>query len=154
MSTSTAQVGVIVGVIGATGAIGREIVQILEERQFPISRLRLFASEKSLGDLLEYRGKEITVDVFHPSQIEECQFLFFAAGEAISREHAPVAAHRGAMVIDCSSAFREDSRVPLVVPEVNGKALRDVLEARQGKGIIVSSPSSAVIPLVIALNPL
>ncbi|MEX1182905.1 MAG: aspartate-semialdehyde dehydrogenase [Gemmatimonadota bacterium] len=134
--------------LGATGAVGRTMLKILEERAFPIDELVPLASERSAGSMITWRGREWTVRVPSPDAFEGCDVALFSAGASRSREWAPVAAAAGAVVIDNSSAWRMDERVPLVVPEVNGKAAAD-----RPLGII-ANPNCATIQLVVALAAL
>jgi len=138
-----------VGVVGATGAIGREIVEVLQQRSFPVGELRLFASERSLGETLEFRSRAIAVELLEPAVFEGVDLALFSAGADVSREMAPEAVVRGCTVVDNSSAWRNDPLVPLVVPEVNAHTLADYDE----KGI-VANPNCSTIQLVVALKPL
>jgi aspartate-semialdehyde dehydrogenase len=137
-----------VAIVGATGAVGGELLKILEERRFPIGELRLFASERSAGELIELARGEVRVDRLDPEGFRGVDFAFFCAGGAVSAEYAPIAVEAGAVVIDKSSHFRQDPDVPLVVPEVNAADL----EARE-RGII-ASPNCTTIPIVVALKPI
>lgn len=137
--------GVCTAVVGATGAVGRELLRILEERSFPVEALRLAASERSAGAVLPFRGREIPVEPlerFDPAGVE---MAFFSAGAARARTFAPAFAAAGARVIDNSSAFRRDPAVPLVVPEINGRLLEGYTDR------IVANPNCSTI---IALLPL
>ena len=136
-----------IAVIGATGAVGRVLLGILEERRFPAGSIRLCASERSWGKKLSVNGLELMVEEATPRLLGEVDIVFFAAGGDVSRELAPMAVERGAIVVDKSSAFRMDPDVPLVVPEVNADDLDD------NRGII-SSPNCSTTPLVMALKPL
>ncbi len=137
-----------VAVVGATGAVGRELVKILEERVFPVEDLRLFASERTAGELVRFGGGETRVELLGPEAFDGVDVAFFCAGGAISAEYAPLAADAGAVVIDKSSHFRMDELVPLVVPEVNAADIEE-----RGRGII-ASPNCTTIPIVVALKPL
>jgi aspartate-semialdehyde dehydrogenase len=137
-----------VAIVGATGAVGRELVSILGERAFPVADLRLFASERSAGELVEFDGGEIRVDVLDADGFHGVDLAFFCAGGAVSGDYAPLAVEAGAVVIDKSSHFRLDPLVPLVVPEVNAADLR---ERERG---IVASPNCTTIPIVVALKPI
>ncbi len=136
-----------IAVIGATGAVGRVFLSILEERDFPASTVRLCASERSVDKKIELRGQELTVETATPELLSEVDFAFISATSEVSREIAPLAAKKGAVAIDDSSAFRMEPNVPLVVPEVNGADLDD----HEG---IVSIPNCSTTPLVMALRPL
>jgi len=139
---------VAVAVVGATGAVGREMVRILEERRFPVGRLVALASPRSAGTTLPFAGREVVVEALQPGSFEGIRFALFSAGASVSREYAPLAAAAGAIVIDNSSAWRRDEECPLVVPEVN-------LEAafHRPKGII-ANPNCSTIQMVVALKPL
>ena len=136
-----------IAIIGATGAVGQVFIDIIEERNFPASDIRLCASERSVGKRLKVRGEELEVELATADLLGEVDFAFIAASTAVSRELAPLAAERGAVAIDDSSAFRMEPNVPLVVPEVNG----DDLDDHRG---IVAIPNCTTTPLVMALKPL
>ena len=136
-----------IAVIGATGAVGRIFLDILEERNFPTKDIRLCASERSVGKKLKVKGKEIEVELATPQLFSEVDIVFISASTAVSREMAPIAARQGALVIDDSSAFRMEPDVPLVVPEVNG----DDIAGHKG---IISIPNCSTTPLVMVLKPL
>jgi aspartate-semialdehyde dehydrogenase len=138
----------VVAVVGATGVVGREMLRTLEMRKFPADRVVALASPRSVGHRLPFRGGEIEVRLAEPAAFEGVGVALFSAGAAASRELAPAAAARGAVVIDNSSAWRMDPDVPLVVPEVNMEAAR-----RRPKGII-ANPNCSTIQMVVALKPL
>ncbi len=138
-----------VGVVGATGAVGREIVSILDKRQFPLGRLELFASHRSVGEVVEFGRREVPVQLLQPDVFEDLDFALFSAGAEVSLEFAPEAALRDCVVVDNSSAWRDDPLVPLVVPEVNP----DDLEDHEEKGII-ANPNCSTIQMVVALRPI
>lgn len=135
-----------VAVVGATGAVGREMVKILEERNFPVDELRLFASSRSKGTKISFKGEEVEVAELRKDNIRGSELYLFSAGASVSREFAPIAAQSG-IVIDNSSAFRMEPEVPLVVPEVNAE------DALDNKGII-ANPNCSTIQMVVALYPL
>src|SRR5881628_3758630 len=108
-----------VAIAGATGAVGREMMRVLEEREIPVGELVPLASERSEGQKLEFQGREVTVKRLKPDSFAGVEIALFSPGASVSREFAPHAAAAGAVVIDNSSAFRMDLDVPLVVPEVN-----------------------------------
>jgi aspartate-semialdehyde dehydrogenase len=136
-----------VAIIGATGAVGTEALALLEERKFPVEKMRLFASGRSAGSELTFRGRTIIVENLASADFTGIDIVFSAPGTEVSLEVCPRAVAAGAVVIDKSSAFRMDPDVPLVVPEVNGSA------AAGHKGIL-SSPNCSTIPLVMVLWPL
>jgi len=135
-------------VVGATGAVGTEVVKVLAERAFPIGELRLFASQRSAGSSVEYGEREVDVELLDEEGFAGADLAFFCAGGEVSATYAPLAAEAGAVVIDKSSVFRMDPDVPLVVPEVNAGDI-----AERGRGII-ASPNCTTIPMVVALKPL
>lgn len=136
-----------IAIVGATGAVGREFLSVLEGRDFPVGDLRLLASRRSAGRSLPFRGEEIRVEELTEGALDGVGIAFFSAGSTISREYAPRAASRGTVVIDNSSAFRMDEGVPLVVPEVNGKRALD------HRGII-ANPNCSTILFVVAIGPI
>ena len=139
--------GANIAVVGATGAVGRVVLSILEERGFPIGRAKLLASSRSAGTKLPFMGEELVVEEASPDAFEGSDIVFFAAGGGTSKQLAPEAARRGAVVIDKSSAWRMDPEVPLVIPEINP----DDLLAHHG---IISSPNCSTIVMLMALAPL
>ena len=136
-----------ISIVGATGAVGGVLINILEQRTFPIKDLRLMASKRSSGTRLTVRGQELEVEETGPMSFHDTDIVFISAGSSVSREIAPIAVESGALVIDKSQAFRMQPGVPLVIPEVNG---RDV-EHHQG---IIATPNCSTIQLVMALHPL
>jgi aspartate-semialdehyde dehydrogenase len=140
----------VVAIVGATGAVGREMLAILEERAFPMRALRLFASPRSAGMRIPFRGGEIAIEALDVgAAVEGVDLALFSAGKPISREWAPRFRDAGALVVDNSSAFRGDPACPLVVPEVNP----DALSAVRGPAIIANPNCSTIIALV-AVTPL
>lgn len=136
-----------IGIVGASGAVGCEILSLLEKREFPIKSLKLFASEKSLGSCLTFQGKEIALDVLKEGCFDGLDIVFFSAGGKISKAYAEKACNTGATVIDNSSAFRMQKDVPLIIPEINPESLEN------HKGII-ANPNCATILMLMALAPL
>ena len=134
-------------VAGATGNVGRTIIQILEERNFPVDRLRLLASIRSVGKKISFKGAEIAVEELTLNSFEKGEIILSSPGGSVSRWYAPSAVKSGAVVIDNTSAFRMDRDVPLVVPEVNPQ------EAHNHKGII-ANPNCSTIQMVVVLKPL
>src|SRR5262245_52787518 len=116
--------GMTVAVVGATGAAGQMTLRILEERKFPVRGLRCFASERSVGKRVSFRGEEVAVQRVDASAFAGIEIAFCSAGSAQSREIAPQLVRAGAVVVDKSNAFRMDPHVPLVVPEINPHAAR------------------------------
>ncbi len=138
-----------VAVVGATGAVGNEMIKILEERDFPVNELTFLASERSRGKKLEFKGKPYPVKVLDEDSFEDIEIGLFSAGGSISKRFAPIAARAGCIVIDNTSAFRMDPDVPLVVPEVNPGAIGQY----RTKGII-ANPNCSTIQMVVALKPI
>jgi aspartate-semialdehyde dehydrogenase len=139
----------VIAIIGATGAVGKESLDILEERKFPLESLRLFASKRSAGEVMTCQGKEwIVEELTTASSFAGVDIAFISATDAISREYSPRLGAAGIVVIDDSGVFRMEPDVPLVVPEVNGSALRAIPRG------IVSIPNCTTTPLVMALKPL
>lgn len=138
-----------VAVVGATGAVGGQMLECLEERNFPVGNIRCLASARSAGEVLEFKGKPVMVEELTRDSFEGIDIALFSAGGDRSREFCPVAAAAGAVCIDNSSAWRMDPDVPLVVPEVNPHAIADYRK----KGII-ANPNCSTIQMVVALKPL
>ena len=136
-----------VAVVGATGAVGTEIIDVLEERAFPVGTLLPLASSRSVGGTVTFRGDTIPVEVLTKDSFVGVDIALFSAGADISREFAPIAAKAGAVVIDNSAAWRMEPDVPLVVPEVNAHDIAN------HKGII-ANPNCSTIQMVVALKPL
>jgi aspartate-semialdehyde dehydrogenase len=138
-----------VAVVGATGAVGQQMVACLEERRFPLARLVPLASERSLGKKVTFLGKEIPVEVLNKDSFDGVEVALFSAGGGISKEYGPIAAAAGAVVVDNSSAWRMDPEIPLVVPEVNPQDIG--LYTRRG---IIANPNCSTIQMVVVLKPL
>ena len=139
-----------VAVVGATGVVGREVIGILQERRFPLASLTLLASERSAGSTIDLdEDKSVTVKNVEGFDFKGIEIVFFAASGEIAKRYAPIAAAAGAVCIDKSSGFRNDPDVPLVVPEVNGAALKDFTKKR-----IVATPNCSTIQMVQCLKPL
>jgi aspartate-semialdehyde dehydrogenase len=136
-----------VAIVGATGAVGVEMIKTLEKRNFPVGKLTLLASARSAGKTMTWRGKEIAVQELTRDSFKGIDIALFSAGGGISKEFAPIAAKAGCVVIDNSSAFRMDNDVPLVVPEINAADLKN------HKGIIANPNCTTAITLM-ALYPL
>jgi aspartate-semialdehyde dehydrogenase len=136
-----------VAIVGATGAVGQEFLNVLSERNFPIKTLKLLASAKSAGKKAEFAGKSYTIDELKHDSFEDVQIAFFSAGGSISKEFAPSAVKAGAVVIDNTSFFRMKEGIPLVVPEVNGEQIA------KHNGLI-ANPNCCTIIMVVPLWPL
>jgi aspartate-semialdehyde dehydrogenase len=138
-----------VAIAGATGAVGNQMIECLEERKFPVDKIKFLASERSVGKILEFKGKPVTVELLDHNAFEGIDIALFSAGGSRSEEYCPSAAKAGAVCIDNSSAWRMDPDVPLVVPEVNPHAIAQY--TRKG---IIANPNCSTIQMVVALKPL
>lgn len=136
-----------VAIVGATGVVGQTLLKILAERSFPASEVRLLASARSAGRTVEFQGEQLTVAEAKPKAFEGIDYAFFCASGEIARTLGPEAVARGAVVIDNSSAFRMDDSVPLIVPEINARAL----DRHQG---IIANPNCSTIIMAVALKPI
>jgi len=139
--------GVVVAVVGVTGAVGQTTLKILEERKFPVRTLRPFASARSAGKTVTFKGETIRVEAVGPDSFKGVDIALFSAGSAQSKEYAPLAVKAGAVVVDKSNAFRMDPHVPLVVPEINPHAMK-------GHRGILACPNCTTIVTVMPLKPL
>ncbi len=138
-----------VAVVGATGAVGRQMMACLEERKFPVAELIPLASERSIGKSVSFAGREIPVQVLNKDSFAGVEIALFSAGGGISKEYGPIAAAAGAVVVDNSSAWRMDPEIPLVVPEVNPQDI--ALYKKRG---IIANPNCSTIQMVVVLQPL
>jgi aspartate-semialdehyde dehydrogenase len=138
-----------VAVLGATGLVGQHMLEILEQRNFPITNVYPLASAKSAGSKVTYKGKEITVLDADEFDWTKAQLGFFSAGGSVSAKYAPIAAEHGCVVIDNTSNFRYEPDIPLVVPEVNAHALADFRNRN-----IIANPNCSTIQMVTALKPI
>ncbi len=136
-----------VAVVGATGAVGNQMIRCLEERNFPISDIKLLASAKSRGKKLMFRGTPIEVEELKEDSFKGVEIALFSAGASVSKKFAPIAAREGCVVVDNSSAFRQDPDIPLVVPEVNP----DRIGEHRG---IIANPNCSTIQMVVVLKPI
>jgi aspartate-semialdehyde dehydrogenase len=136
-----------VAILGATGVVGREMLDILAERKFPIGELRLFASEKSVGEEIEWQGKPVKVRLASDNAFAGLDIVMGDTPTAVSKELIPKAVKQGAVAVDCSSAFRMDPNVPLVIPEVNP----DAIARHQG---IIAGANCSAIPVAVAVKPI
>lgn len=134
-------------IVGATGAVGVEILSVLEKRDFPLETLRLLSSARSAGKTMKYKGKPLVVEELTEDSFAGVDMAIFSAGSAVSKKFAPVAARAGCVVIDNSSAWRMDDTVPLVVPEINADALKNHKN-------IIANPNCTTIVTLMALYPL
>jgi len=136
-----------IAIAGATGAVGRKMLAILEERNFPVDGLKLLASARSVGNVLEFKGEKIAVEELQQSSFVNMDIALFSAGAGISREFAPAAVKSNCVVIDNSSAYRMEKDIPLVVPEVNSDAIGDNPD-------IIANPNCSTIQMVMVLKPI
>lgn len=138
-----------VAIVGATGAVGEALIEILEKRKFPVGELFLLASERTAGKRLQFRGKSIMVRELESFDFSQVQIGLFSAGGSVSAQYAPIAAAAGCVVIDNTSHFRYDDDVPLIVPEVNPERVADYVNAN-----IIANPNCSTIQMVAALKPI
>ena len=136
-----------VAIAGATGAVGVEFLRLLENRHFPISELRLLASARSAGKTMPFQGRDVLVAELTETSFANIDIAFFSAGGSISKKFAPIAAQAGAVVVDNSSAFRMDPKVPLVIPEINPEAIA-------GHNGIIANPNCSTIIAIVPLWPI
>ena len=136
-----------VAIMGATGAVGQELLKILEQRNFPLQNLKLLASERSVGREYEFKGEKLKVELTCKDAFKNVDLVLSSAGASVSKEFAPIAVDAGAVVVDNTSFFRMDPNVPLVVPEVNPE------DIKLHKGII-ANPNCTTIMMVVVLNPI
>ena len=138
-----------VAIVGATGAVGEQMRQVLEERKFPVGEMRLLASERSAGQFLEFDGRQHRVSVLNENSFENTDIALFSAGGTVSAKYVPPAVSAGAVVIDNTAHFRMAPDIPLVVPEVNASAISDYKKRR-----IIANPNCSTIQMVVALKPI
>ena len=138
-----------IAIVGATTSVGETLVELLEERKFPVGQIFLLDEEASSGARIEFSGYALKIGDIASFDFSRVQIAFFVSTETMSKEYAPKAASEGCMVIDRTPAFRNDKDVPLIIPEVNEEALENM-----GKGKIVSSPSCNSIQMILALKPI
>ena len=136
-----------VAIAGVTGAVGVELIATLERRKFPVGKLKALASARSVGKMLDFRGQKIVIEELDENSFEGVDIALFSAGGGISRKFAPIAVNAGAVVIDNSSAFRMDPNVPLVIPEINARRIRE----HNG---IIANPNCSTITALVALWPI
>jgi len=134
-------------IVGATGLVGQEFIKVLEQRDFPMASVHLLASDRSAGKKMYVNHREVEVEELSPHSFDPVDIALFSAGSEVSKQFAPIAARRGAVVVDNSAAFRMDPKVPLVVPEVNPGDL----ESHEG---IIANPNCSTIQMVVVLYPL
>jgi aspartate-semialdehyde dehydrogenase len=137
-----------IAIVGATGLVGETLLELLEEREFPVGDLQLIASEDSAGETIRFKGKSYKLKTLEQVDWQDVNFAFFSAGAEVALQYAPIAAQAGAIVIDNSTAFRSDDDVPLVVPEVNPETIKHIPRN------IIANPNCSTIQMVVALKPL
>ena len=138
-----------VAIVGATGAVGEQMREVLDERQFPVGELRLLASERSVGQFLPFQNRQLPVEVLNEDSFKDIDIGLFSAGGSVSAKFAPLAVAAGAVVVDNTSVFRMEPDIPLVVPEVNAKEIVNY----KTRGII-ANPNCSTIQMVVALKPI
>ncbi|MGH7809204.1 MAG: aspartate-semialdehyde dehydrogenase [Candidatus Binatia bacterium] len=138
-----------VAVVGATGAVGEQMREVLEERQFPVGEIRFLASERSAGQFLPFQGHQIRVEILKEDSFKNIDIGLFSAGSSVSGKFAPIAVAEGAVVVDNTGFFRMEPDVPLVVPEVNAKEI-----AKYKNRGIIANPNCSTIQMVVVLKPL
>ena len=138
-----------VAIMGATGAVGQAMIEILQERNFPVGKLYLLASERSAGKRIQFNGKSVVVENLVDFDFSQVQIGLFSAGGSLSGEYAPIAADAGCVVIDNTSYFRYQEDIPLVVPEVNPAAIADYRNHN-----IIANPNCSTIQMLVALKPI
>ena len=136
-----------VAIVGATGAVGVELLRVMERRDFPVADLRLLASSRSAGKSLEFRGQDFSIAALEQNSFADIDLAFFSAGAGMAKQFAPIAQRAGAVVIDNSSAFRMDADVPLIIPEINPE------DIRKHRGMI-ANPNCTTAVALMALHPL
>ena len=140
-----------IAIVGATGAVGQEFLEVLGQREFPVGQLQLLASARSVGKTYEFKGKSYTVEQLTQDSFAAVDLALFSAGGSVSKKFVPFAVDAGATVVDNSSAFRMTDGVPLVIPEVNPRAVGD-MKIRQGH--IIANPNCSTIIMLVAVTPL
>jgi aspartate-semialdehyde dehydrogenase len=139
----------VIAIVGATGAVGEEFLSILASRRFPHRQLRLFASKRSAGTVVDFQGRKLLVEELNEDSFDGVHLALFSAGKSVSKQYGPIAVQAGCLVVDNSSCFRMDPSVPLVVPEVNGHVLDSIR-----KPCIIANPNCSTIVALMAVSPL
>ncbi|GBG79779.1 hypothetical protein CBR_g30041 [Chara braunii] len=147
------QDGPSIAVVGVTGAVGQEFLQVLHDRDFPYRSIKMLASKRSAGKKQEFEGHEYVVEELTEGSFDDVDIALFSAGGSISKKFGPAAVNAGAIVVDNSSAFRMDKDIPLVVPEVNPEALNGI-KVGNGKGALIANPNCSTIIALVAATPL
>lgn len=142
-----------IAVVGVTGAVGQEFLSVLSDRNFPYRSLKLLASKRSAGKSIKFEDRDYTVEELTEDSFDGIDIALFSAGGSISKKFGPLAAQKGTIVVDNSSAFRMDENVPLVIPEVNPEAMAHV-KLGSGKGALIANPNCSTIICLMAVTPL
>ena len=150
---SLQETGPSIAVVGVTGAVGQEFLSVLSDRNFPYRSIKMLASKRSAGRRLTFEENEYVIEELTPESFDGIDIALFSAGGSISKEFGPIAADRGTIVVDNSSAFRMDENVPLVIPEVNPEAMKDI-KLGTGKGALIANPNCSTIICLVAATPL
>ena len=137
-----------IGIVGASGMVGRTFLQLINERNFPVQSLKLFSSSQNKGKTLSFRSKNLVLEPLKPTSFKGLELVFFSAGEVTSYEWAPKAVEAGAVVIDNSAAFRMEENIPLVIPEIN------ISSVPKKQALIIANPNCSTIQLALTLHPL
>ncbi|KAE9613877.1 hypothetical protein Lal_00016008 [Lupinus albus] len=150
---SLKETGPSIAVVGVTGAVGQEFLSVLSDRDFPYRSIKMLASKRSSGRRITFEDNDYVVEELTPESFAGVDIALFSAGGSISREFGPIAVERGTIVVDNSSAFRMDEKVPLVIPEVNPEAMADI-KVGMGKGALIANPNCSTIICLMAATPL
>lgn len=140
-----------VAIVGVSGAVGQEFLRVLEQREFPVGKIKMLASARSAGKTVTFRGTTHTIELLTEESFKGIDLALFSAGGSISKQFAPIASQAGATVVDNSSAFRMTEGIPLVVPEVNPQAVEGI---EIGKGGIIANPNCSTIIMLVPVSPL
>ncbi|KAK4371821.1 hypothetical protein RND71_007205 [Anisodus tanguticus] len=150
---SLQETGPSVSIVGITGAVGQEFLSVLSDRNFPYRSLKLLASKRSAGKSMKFENRDYTIEELTEDSFEGIDIALFSAGGSISKKFGPLAAQKGTIVVDNSSAFRMDENIPLVIPEVNPEAMAHV-KLGSGKGALIANPNCSTIICLMAVTPL
>ncbi|XP_054809130.1 LOW QUALITY PROTEIN: uncharacterized protein LOC129311128 [Prosopis cineraria] len=150
---SLQETGPSIAVVGVTGAVGQEFLSVLSDRDFPYRSIKMLASKRSAGRRFTFEERDYVIEELTAESFDGVDIALFSAGGSISREFGPLAADRGAIVVDNSSAFRMDEKVPLVIPEVNPEAMENI-KLGMGKGALIANPNCSTIICLMAATPL
>ncbi|KAG5030261.1 hypothetical protein AAZX31_05G225700 [Glycine max] len=142
-----------IAVVGVTGAVGQEFLSVLSDRDFPYRSIHMLASKRSAGRRITFEDRDYVVQELTPESFDGVDIALFSAGGSISKHFGPIAVNRGTVVVDNSSAFRMDEKVPLVIPEVNPEAMQNI-KAGTGKGALIANPNCSTIICLMAATPL